>query len=198
MPSPSAKRRLGLLALLSLLGAAYLAGLFIFTGSLPKAVLEPDRETDAIVVLTGGSGRIDTAFQLLHEKRARKLFISGVYRGLDMAELLRISHQAPEEVACCVALGYAATDTIGNATETAEWMAREKYRSLRLVTSGYHMPRSLWEFRRAMPGIEIVPHPVFPENVRQDDWWMWPGTASLMMGEYNKYLAAHLRAVFGP
>ena len=66
-------------------------------------------------------------------------------------------------------------------------------RSLRLVTAAYHMPRSLLEFRHAMPEIEIVPHPVFPENFKQRDWWRWPGSASLIVREYSKYLVARLR-----
>ena len=69
-------------------------------------------------------------------------------------------------------------------------MRRESFASLRLVTAGYHMPRSLLEFRRALPGVRIVPHPVFPERVRQADWWAFPGTAWLIVGEYVKYLGA--------
>jgi hypothetical protein len=50
------------------------------------------------------------------------------------------------------------------------------------------MPRSLMEFRAAAPGIALVPHPVFPSNVKQDAWWRWPGTAGLLISEYHKYL----------
>jgi uncharacterized SAM-binding protein YcdF (DUF218 family) len=67
--------------------------------------------------------------------------------------------------------------------------------SLRLVTAAYHMPRSLLEFRRAMPEIEIVPHPVFPKHVKQRNWWRWPGSASLIISEYNKYLVALARGL---
>jgi uncharacterized SAM-binding protein YcdF (DUF218 family) len=59
------------------------------------------------------------------------------------------------------------------------------------------MPRSLLEFERAMPEIEIVPHPVFPEQVKQQHWWAWPGTAALLMNEYLKYLAALARPLIG-
>ena len=35
--------------------------------------------------------------------------------------------------------------------------------------------------------------PVFAENVKQQQWWAWPGTASLVINEYNKYLVALIR-----
>jgi uncharacterized SAM-binding protein YcdF (DUF218 family) len=95
---------------------------------------------------------------------------------------------------CCVELGYEADDTEGNAVETARWVAAQGLHSIRLVTANYHMPRSLVEFHRALPGVELVAHPVAPAKVRLDGWWGWPGTAELIIIEYNKYVAALLRA----
>ncbi len=175
---------------------AWLAGLLWFATGLPSSVAEPERVTDAIVVLTGGSGRVHRGLQLLAEKRAKKLFISGVYRGVDVQELLRISQRSPSDLECCIALGYEADSTRGNARETASWMREQGLRSLRLVTAAYHMPRSLLEFHRVLPGAEIVPHPVFPEHVKQRDWWRWPGSASLIVSEYSKYLVALARGPF--
>jgi len=132
---------------------------------------------------------------LLAAGKAEKLFVSGVYRGVDVNELLRVSRQSPDPVACCVVLGHNAADTIGNARETAEWINAEGFHSLRLVTAGYHMARSLLEFSRAMPAIEIVPNPVFPEFLREHPWWRTRATASLIVGEYNKYLFALMRPI---
>jgi uncharacterized SAM-binding protein YcdF (DUF218 family) len=75
-------------------------------------------------------------------------------------------------------------------------MREQGLRSLRLVTAAYHMPRSLLEFRRVLPNAEIVPHPVFPEPVKQRGWWPWPGSASLIVSEYSKYLVARARGLF--
>ncbi len=175
---------------------AWLAGLLWFAIGLPSSVTEPERVTDAIVVLTGGSGRVHRGLQLLAENRAKKLFISGVYRGVEVQELLRISQRSPGDLECCIALGYEADSTRGNARETANWMREQGLRSLRLVTAAYHMPRSLIEFHRILPGTEIVPHPVFPEHVKQRDWWRWPGSASLIVTEYSKYLVALARGLF--
>ena len=113
-----------------------------------------------------------------------------------MQELLRVSQQAPAAVECCIVLGYAADDTRGNAAETAAWLRQESYSSFRLVTANYHMPRSLLEFRRALPNADIVPHPVAPTNVHVEEWWRWPGTTILLVTEYNKYLVALLRGAF--
>jgi len=173
----------------------WLVGLLWFAKDLPVSVAAPARATDAIVVLTGGSRRVHQGLELLAQRRAKKLFISGVYRGVDVRELLSVSQQSPADLDCCIALGYEADSTRGNARETADWMREQGLGSLRLVTAAYHMPRSLLEFRRAMPEIEIVPHPVFPKHVKQRDWWRWPGSASLIIGEYNKYLVALARGL---
>lgn len=189
----------GALGLILIATLVWLGGLILFARSLPRSEPVAETPTDAIVVLTGGSERLASGFELLRRDLGRKLFISGVYRGVDVQALLRMSRQAPGDLECCIVLGYAADDTEGNAVETGEWMRAEGFRSLRLVTANYHMPRSLVEFRRSLPMAEIVPHPVVPPNVRLDFWFLWPGTAALIMEEYNKYLLASLRAaLFGP
>lgn len=199
--SVTGRRRRRLFTLASLaLGltlAASIGGFVWFVGEMPTRVENSARPSDAIVVLTGGSGRLTTGLQLLAAGRAEKLFVSGVYQGVEVDELLRLARNAPQELACCIVLGYDADDTRGNAAETAAWMAEEGYGSLRLVTAGYHMPRSLLEFRRRLPDTEILPHPVFPEGFRQDDWWTWPRSLGLVVSEYLKYLAALVRGPFG-
>lgn len=176
-------------------GIAWIAGLFWFAAQIPVPAGPPPstETTDAIVVLTGGSGRLDTGLQLMAEERAAKLFVSGVARGVEIDQLLLIARRQPEDFACCIAVGYDADNTAGNAAETAEWMREQGYASLRLVTANYHMPRSLVEFRSAMPGIRIVPHPVYPPQFMIEAWWRWPGTAMLLASEYSKYLLARLR-----
>jgi uncharacterized SAM-binding protein YcdF (DUF218 family) len=153
--------------------------------------------TDAIVVLTGGSLRLHSGIELLREGKGRKLFVSGVNHQVDLENLLRSlgdgSQREQELASCCIVLGYQATDTLGNASETAQWIRQQGFRSLRLVTAWYHMRRSLLEFSRAMPEIEIVAHPVFIEDMTHENWWTRRGSAALLLIEYGKYLATLVR-----
>jgi uncharacterized SAM-binding protein YcdF (DUF218 family) len=185
---------LAVLLVLAIIGLWFI-GLWRFAQAIPTEVQDTARETDAIVVLTGGSLRVESGLALLAAGKARKLFVSGVYRGVDVTELLRVSRQSPDSVACCVVLGHAADNTLGNAHETAEWMSAEGFHSLRLVTASYHMKRSVLEFSRAMPGVEIVPNPVFPEFLRTHPWWSSRATATLVINEYSKYLFALIRPI---
>ena len=181
------------------LALAWLAGFVWFAETIPHEPPAPgsaaaERHTDAIVVLTGGSERLAAGLELLAEGKAGKLFVSGVYHSVDVRELLRVTRLKPAEAECCIVLGYAADNTIGNAAETAAWMRAEHFTSLRLVTANYHLRRSLLEFRMAFPEAEIVPHPVVPAAVRVSDWWLWRRTTGLIVTEYNKYLIALGRA----
>ncbi len=188
----------------SLLGlmviVAWGVGLLRFAEFIPQhpVAVATDR-TDAIVVLTGGSGRLEAGLDLLAADAADRLFISGVYQGIDVATLLKIFRDNPAELETRVEIGNA-IDTRENATETAAWVAKVGVRSIRLVTAAYHMQRSMLEFGDVMPGIDLYPYPVFPEHVKSD-WWLWPGTAGLVIKEYNKFLFAWVRmnvaALFG-
>jgi uncharacterized SAM-binding protein YcdF (DUF218 family) len=149
--------------------------------------------TDAIVVLTGGRLRLDTGLKLLAAGRAKKLFISGVNPQVGRAALFRVLGPPAEREACCIVLGHEADNTVGNARETATWMRGEGYASLRLVTSWYHIERSLLEFRRAMPQARIIAHPVFATPRDPERWWGRHGAALIVIGEYHKYLGAVLR-----
>ncbi len=175
------------------LAIGWSAGLVWFANTIPEASDDQGSATDAIVVLTGGSQRVQRGLQLLAADKGKKLFISGVYRGTDVTALLRAARQSPEALQCCIVLGHAADNTEGNAIESAVWMQQEGYHSLRLVTANYHMRRALLEFSRAMPGVRIVPLPVAPEGVKRERWWAWPGTLDLIVSEYDKYLAALIR-----
>ena len=181
-----------------LLFAAWLGGLIWFVERIDDYPVDAATVTDSIVVLTGGRGRVTTGLELLAGDRAERLFISGVYHGVEVEELLSISRQEPGALECCIALGYAADDTVGNARETAAWMAEEGFASMRLVTANYHMPRSLLEFHRAMPDVDILPHAVTSPNVQLAGWWHRPGTAWLIAREYSKYLFSLSRSLIFP
>lgn len=175
-----------------LLAAVWLAGFFLFVGRV-TAYSEPviDEEivaTDAVVVLTGGSERLAAGLNLLRAGKAKKLLVSGVYPAVKTGELLRREELSQELIDCCVVLGRAADNTFGNATETEAFLKKEGFRTLRLVTAHYHMPRSLYLFNKMMPAVRIYLYPVSPDSVALDFWWRSPGTLSLLAYEYCKYL----------
>ena len=174
------------------LAGVWIIGLFRFAADIPDKIPVAETRTDAIVVLTGGSQRLTAGLKLLTQNRAARMFVSGVYRGLDVRRLLQIAKRSPGDLEQRISIGNA-VDTTANAIETAAWARQQGIASIRLVTAAYHMPRSLLEFRQAMPMATIVPHPVFPESVKQLDWWAWPGTSALVISEYNKFLLAWAR-----
>jgi uncharacterized SAM-binding protein YcdF (DUF218 family) len=118
--------------------------------------LGPDT-TDAVVVLTGGAGRLDRGLELLRGHVARRMLVTGVAPGVRATDLARRYQVSPALFACCVDLGPEAVDTRSNAIETARWVKEHRYTSLRIVTSDWHMPRALMEFRAALgPGVTIL------------------------------------------
>lgn len=186
-------RRLRLLLVAVLIAGLAIAfawgwGLTRFAAAIPDTVADSETTTDAIVVLTGGSERLTTGMSLLARGRASRVFVSGVHPDVDRDAMVRGAGGVADDLIDRVDIGHGARDTAGNAGETAGWMRRHGYRSLRLVTASYHMPRSLLEFRQALPEAIIIPNPVFPAHVKQARWWAWPGTATLIIGEFNKFL----------
>jgi uncharacterized SAM-binding protein YcdF (DUF218 family) len=178
----------GLTTALTVIAALWLGGLAWFVQSSLSIAADREVATDAIVVLTGGGLRLQAGLDLLGAGKARKLFVSGVNPRVDRATLLRLAGPISADDADRIVLGHDADNTLGNARETAAWMQQEGYRSLRLVTSWYHMRRSLLEFGRAMPGIAIVAEPVYA-RVEPEAWSGWVDLALLTIGEYDKYLA---------
>ncbi|MEQ8347833.1 MAG: YdcF family protein [Sneathiellaceae bacterium] len=193
-PATGASRLWLLPALLLLALVALWSGAFLqFLSGLPAAASDDLRRTDAVVVLTGGPARLTEGLNLLQRGLAGRLLVSGVNPDVDKAALGEVAGRA-ELLDCCVDLGFAARNTEENAGEIADWARSRGYDSLRVVTAAYHMPRSLLELRRAAPDIAYTAHPVFPEQIRLQDWWRWRGTAELLVGEFHKYVAALLRA----
>jgi len=142
-------------------------------------------QADGIVVLTGGAERVDTALRLLAAGHGRVLLISGVNRAADFASLAHLAGVDPA-LASRVTLGRVATDTRGNAAETAAWAEENHLRSILVVTAGYHMPRALAELRHALPDATLYPIAVLSPAMRR-------GAASsrlrLLAEEYTKWLA---------
>lgn len=175
--------------------ALWLAGLYWFTRHVDEAASGISHApADAIVVLTGGSNRLQTGFDLLEKKLGKKLFISGVYRGVEVRELLALwKEEGPDNLKDAVTLGFDADDTIGNARETVDWLDKESFSSFYLVTANYHLKRALLEFSIVAPQLKITPYPVTPEGLDMSNWWRNEAHRNLIIKEYMKYLVTLLR-----
>ncbi|MBK8208632.1 MAG: YdcF family protein [Rhodospirillales bacterium] len=169
------------------------AGLLYFLAIIPNEIADTDSYTDAIVILTGGSERLSTGLRLLAQNKAERVFVSGVHQSVNVERLLQLAGRPEDSLQQRVEAGHVAKDTRGNAEETATWMREHEFRSLRLVTSSYHMPRSLIEFREELPGVQVVSHPVISDQMKRALWWLRPRTAALLIGEYNKFLLTYFK-----
>lgn len=152
-----------------------------------------DGVADGIVVLTGGRDRIQLAVDLLEQGRARRLLISGVHPATTAADIRKATEARPALFACCVDLGHQAETTVGNAMETEGWVRQHGFRSIIVVTSAYHMPRSLAELGHSLPDLRLLPYPVRRPELELERWYARPGTVRLLMAEYLKYILARVR-----
>ena len=171
--------------LVSLVLTVWLLGWAWFVVSLPRAA--GDTKTDAIVVLTGGAGRIQRGLDHLAHGHARRMLVSGVDPAVRLGELAQLQNAPANLFACCVDLGKDAVDTRSNAVEAAQWLRRRHFRSVRLVTTDWHMPRARFELKRAV-GADVT---VIPDAVDSA-----PGFVTLF-AEYNKYLLRRVSALVG-
>lgn len=143
------------------------------------------RPSGAIVVLTGGGNhRIEAGLELFSAHRAPYLFITGVHPTVSKQHIRMMWKGTTPLPECCIVLGHKATTTKQNAAETLEWITRTDVRSIRLVTSNYHMKRALGDMQAALPEIEIISHPIAQANLPLSAEYFW----TLIFSEYHKML----------
>ncbi len=160
-------------------------------GFLWFVVALPDRAeeiaTDAVVVPTGGEGRIAQGLSVLDRGLAKRMLVSGVDREVKPGEFAAQFGVDQERLECCITLGFAAVDTRSNASEIAEWVEDNGVNSLRLVTTDWHMRRAASELSRALPSRVDVVKDAVPSD---------PSFSSLFL-EYHKLLASWAAGLIG-
>ena len=145
------------------------------------------RTTDAIVVLTGGEGRLDRGLGLMQDGAAKRMLISGVDRSVKPHELA-VRYDVPDKLFnCCITLGREAIDTRSNGIETAQWLERRGYDTVRLITSDWHMRRAAFELRLALPSDIVLVYDAVPSQP----------SFSTLFREYNKYVLRRIAALLG-
>ena len=163
----------------------WIGGFLVF--SVYSLTVNPENtseKTDAIIVLTGGNYRIQTGLDLLAQDLAPKMLITGVHDKVTVDDILKNWKSDKPKPTCCVTLGHKALTTYDNADEAKEWIESNHIKSIRLVTSGYHMGRALLEFKRKMPELKIIPHPVEEKDYGVLEWKFW----ELAFSEYHKII----------
>lgn len=180
-----------------LFAAILVAGFLIFADSVTSMRPPETVKADAIVVLTGGYQRIEQAIDLLKRGYGERLLISGVNPTTTPNQIRKATRTSPDVFECCVDIGYGAIDTIGNANETAIWIRDKGYRSVLVVTSNYHLARSLMELRRSDPDTDFIGYPVVNADLKTRAWYSEPDAMRTMLSEYGKTVVAYIRGMTG-
>lgn len=162
---------------LALTFIGWVLGFLWFAVALPQPA--GPGAADGVVVLTGGSGRVGRGLEVLRRGWAERMFVSGVDRDVKPHEFAIEYKVNSAQMACCVTLGFQATDTMGNAAETAAWVKGQKIRTLRVVTNDWHMRRAMLELGQTLPQDVVLVADAVPTR---------PALRTLFT-EYNKLLA---------
>jgi uncharacterized SAM-binding protein YcdF (DUF218 family) len=174
----------------AVLAALLFAGFVVYAQAVSRSPAGQGAHADGIVALTGGEERIAEAVRLLAEGRAKRLLISGVNPSTSKLELIGLNPRSERLFRCCVDLDKRAIDTRDNALQTTAWARKQGFHSLIVVTSSYHMPRSLIELRQTMTDVELIPYAVKPPALQCDRWWSDRTTLFVLAKEYIKLVTA--------
>ena len=168
----------------SLLVLLYAIGFVVFAFTLGTPAPATAQPSDAAVVLTGGSGRIEHGMDVVRRGKARRLLVAGADPSVTKADLAARIPGSANLLKCCVDLGSESVDTRSNAEEASRWLAKHGFRSFRLITSDWHMRRARYEFGRALAGKYVI----VPDAVRTEPSFL------TLFGEYNKYVLRRIAA----
>lgn len=174
------------LVVVALLAMGWVGGLLWFVHLVGQPMV-PAPQTDGIIALTGGAGRVEAALRLLADHPRSRLLISGIGGATDLGMLAARAGVDPAPLAHQVTLGRAAISTRGNALEARSWVNDHRIRSLAVVTARFHMPRAMVELRGMLPDVKLFPHPIASMG---PDGALREVSLRVLIGEYSKYLVA--------
>lgn len=140
---------------------------------------------DAIIVLTGGKGRVDEGLRMLRGGVADTLILSGVHAdaGMDAIFAGGVEPQLRKRII----LEKSSKNTYENAVETRRLVIDKGFKSIVLLTSWYHLKRAEHIFRTVMPkDFVIVACAVAPPDPEETYIWNFK-TMAILASEFIKY-----------
>jgi len=152
-----------------------------------------ESKPDAVVVLTGGSNRVEEGLEIMAQHGCQNLFISGVNKNVSRHDILKRIQKNKSAKGCQLELGYKARNTHENAQEVIAWLKKKNYKSIVLVTAYYHLPRSILEFRSIAPNLKIQAYAVFPDSFINNSREAILKRTVKLFKEYHKLIGAWLR-----
>jgi len=148
---------------------------------------------DAIVVLTGGTGRLEEGLRLFREGRGGYLILSGVEETSSLGAIFPGRDLKTAVDTSRIILDIESRRTIDNAFNVKKIVEEKGFKSLVLVTSNYHMKRAFTLFSKTIYGdVKLYRHPVRGPNFKDEEWWQSQKSLKLVTSEFFKYLWFHI------
>ena len=193
-------KKIFFIAFLLFLIAYFFIGLNSFKERILTLQKDPINLSSKVVILTGGTNRIKEGFEVIYKLDKKsisnlKVLVSGTGKGfskLSLQEKLNPNFDL-RLIECCVELDDVSQDTYSNAVETSKWVSKNNIEEILLITSNYHIPRSILEFQNKMPNLKILYYPITPKQHQINNWLKSFETFSLIFIEYCKYIIANVR-----
>lgn len=144
------------LTLLLIAFSIWLYGVFDFY-QMTQSIVSATDQVDGIVILTGGHDRIKTGLEQIVKLNASRILISGVSKVANLNVMQRRQLNNHNHLLEHIDIGYGAVNTLSNALESAIWVKKHDFKCIGLVTSRFHLPRSLLLFQKVIDDVKIYP-----------------------------------------
>ena len=181
---------------LCIIGLVVVSVLFVDFTYKTFSYRQNTQKADAIVVLTGGKGRVEEGIRLFREHRAGFLIFVGVDPSVRKSDLYRPKPGDPS--ADNVLLEKSSRNTLENSIFGRDVIVGNGVHSVLLITSRYHLKRASILFRNSLPkDISIIPYPVDSVNLKES-WWNHGGSFHLLFREFYKYCMLRMFFLLAP
>ena len=162
-------------------------GFVIFLTKIVYNQVNFNNQTDGIAVLTGGKGRINLGLELFNKNRNLKLIISGVDKKVSNKSIIPNNLKNKFNIT----IDRVSESTYENAKIINEWTSKYKLQNVTIITSYYHMPRSMMLIQSLTPTINFYAYPVEKKisniiSSRENILYYF-----FITEEYIKYLLSH-------